>query len=46
MALVKKRKKAVAEEEIHKMPKIDIFFKDRSRRETGNGKSGDKDESE
>ena len=32
----------MAEEEIHRMPKIDIFFKDRSRRETGNGKSGDK----
>ena len=26
--------------------KLDIFFKDRSRRETGNGKKGDNDESE
>ena len=42
----KRRKNATAKEEIHKIPKIDIFFKDYSRRKTGDGGSGDKDESE
>ena len=42
----KKRKNATAEEEIHKIPKIDIFFKDCSHRKTGDGGSGDKGESE
>ena len=42
----KRRKKAAAEEEIHQIPKIDIFFKDCYRRKTVDGESGDKDESE
>ena len=42
----KMRKKAAAEKEIDKIPKIYIFFKDCSRRKTGDGKSDDKDESE